>query len=667
MNPARNALTDFFRRRISRQLQIYVGAASVLALGITIWVNYRLTRAELLEQASSRAMEEVRDSANQLDDLVSRIAMLPKSIATLQQSYGRNPNPQMEQYIRELLNQTPKEDVYGLYIAYEDMDWKNPGSCIALHRKTWPALTPVEYDYHDARQEWYNGPKSSRTTYFTEPYFDQGSSNISMVSITTPIFDQDSHLIGVAGADLALDQIVAIVKEIKIRLHTQESLNESKPQSAYLANRTGRIIAHPDLSLILRKGFPGAHISTLPSGYEIAASAEGSTQLDLDKGSQRIFWCTAPKTGWKLVLTVPEEIILAPVFQMTIQTLTVGIGGVVLAVLLATLVARRLSKPVLELRSASMDLQEGRFDNLQLVSLSQRSDELGELARDFLAMAERIQAREKQLADLNQNLETTVQQRTSELAQALKEASKAKDTAESANRTKSAFLANMSHELRTPMNAIIGYSEMLMEEATDLGQDAFIADLQKIHSSGKNLLCLINDILDLSKIESGKMTIYCETIDLSTMIRDVADGVQPLVQKNRNRLEIEIQPGLGEIHSDLTKIRQTLFNLLSNASKFTEDGTIRLSVASGEENGTKKLKLTVTDSGIGISPEQMERLFEAFTQADESTTRKYGGTGLGLTISREFCRMLGGDITAESVVGKGSTFTVTLPFEPPKA
>jgi signal transduction histidine kinase len=367
------------------------------------------------------------------------------------------------------------------------------------------------------------------------------------------------------------------------------------------------------------------------------------------------------------VLTVPEEIILAPVFQMTIQTLTVGIGGVVLAVLLATLVARRLSKPVLELRSASMDLQEGRFDNLQLVSLSQRSDELGELARDFLAMAERIQAREKQLADLNQNLETTVQQRTSELAQAVKEASKAKDTAESANRTKSAFLANMSHELRTPMNAIIGYSEMLMEEATDLGQDAFIADLQKIHSSGKNLLCLINDILDLSKIESGKMTIYCETIDLSTMIRDVADGVQPLVQKNRNRLEIEIQPGLGEIHSDLTKIRQTLFNLLSNASKFTEDGTIRLSVASGEENGTKKLKLTVTDSGIGISPEQMERLFEAFTQADESTTRKYGGTGLGLTISREFCRMLGGDITAESVVGKGSTFTVTLPFEPPKA
>ena len=655
MNPARNALTDFFRRRISRQLQIYVGAASVLALGITIWVNYRLTRAGLLEQASSRAMEEVRDSANQLDDLVSRIAMLPKSIATLQQSYGRNPNPQMEQYIRELLNQTPKEDVYGLYIAYDDMDWKNPSSCIALHRKTWPALTPVEYDYHDARQEWYNGPKSSRTTYFTEPYFDQGSSNISMVSITTPIFDQDSHLIGVAGADLALDQIVAIVKEIKIRLHTQESLNESKPQSAYLANRTGR------------KGFPGAHISTLPPGYEIAASAEGSTQLDLDKGSQRIFWCTAPKTGWKLVLTVPEEIILAPVFQMTIQTLTVGIGGVVLAVLLATLVARRLSKPVLELRSASMDLQEGRFDNLQLVSLSQRSDELGELARDFLAMAERIQAREKQLADLNQNLETTVQQRTSELAQAVKEASKAKDTAESANRTKSAFLANMSHELRTPMNAIIGYSEMLMEEATDLGQDAFIADLQKIHSSGKNLLCLINDILDLSKIESGKMTIYCETIDLSTMIRDVADGVQPLVQKNRNRLEIEIQPGLGEIHSDLTKIRQTLFNLLSNASKFTEDGTIRLSVASGEENGTKKLKLTVTDSGIGISPEQMERLFEAFTQADESTTRKYGGTGLGLTISREFCRMLGGDITAESVVGKGSTFTVTLPFEPPKA
>ncbi len=236
--------------------------------------------------------------------------------------------------------------------------------------------------------------------------------------------------------------------------------------------------------------------------------------------------------------------------------------------------------------------------------------------------------------------------------------------ADEANQAKSTFLANMSHELRTPMNAIIGYSEMLQEEAEDLGQKEFIPDLQKIHGAGKHLLSLINGILDLSKVEAGKMELYLEEFNLAQLTHDIASTIQPLIAKNGNRLIAECPADTGKMRADLTKLRQTLFNLLSNASKFTENGTIRLEVTrcSGETTPAT-IVFRVTDSGIGITPEQMTRLFEAFSQADASTTRKYGGTGLGLAISREFCRLMGGDITVESEPGKGSIFTVTLPAQ----
>jgi PAS domain S-box-containing protein len=237
----------------------------------------------------------------------------------------------------------------------------------------------------------------------------------------------------------------------------------------------------------------------------------------------------------------------------------------------------------------------------------------------------------------------------------------AKETAEQANRAKSVFLANMSHELRTPLNAIIGYSEMLFEEAEDLGQVAFLPDLQKIQAAGRHLLALIKDILDLSKIETGKMDLYLETFDITPMIQDVVATIQPLVEKNRNILEVHGADGLGSMQADLMKVRQSLLNLLSNACKFTEQGTIRLDASRETMRGADWLMFRVTDTGIGMSPEQVEKLFQAFSQADASTTRKYGGSGLGLVISQRFCQMMGGDITVESAVGQGSTFTIRLP------
>ena len=233
-----------------------------------------------------------------------------------------------------------------------------------------------------------------------------------------------------------------------------------------------------------------------------------------------------------------------------------------------------------------------------------------------------------------------------------------KELAEAANRAKSQFLANMSHELRTPLNAIIGYSELLQEEVEDTSEANLLPDLQRIYGAGKHLLSLINDVLDLSKIEAGKMELYLETFDLNRMVAEVVSTIQPLIQQHENRLEIDCPPDLGMMIADMTKVRQSLFNLLSNASKFTQKGAIRLSIRREPDN---KVMLAVSDSGIGMDEAQLAKIFEAFTQADASTSRKYGGTGLGLAITRSFCRMMGGDIAVESQPGVGSTFTIRLP------
>jgi signal transduction histidine kinase len=280
---------------------------------------------------------------------------------------------------------------------------------------------------------------------------------------------------------------------------------------------------------------------------------------------------------------------------------------------------------------------------------------LTKIIRDFEESQKAVQLK-------SQELEKTITY-LQEIQLVTKQAQK---NAEDANRIKSDFLANMSHELRTPLNAIIGYSEILAEDAQDDGKPGMVEDLDRIRNAGRHLLSLINDVLDLSKIESGKMDLYIEFFDINKLVKEITDTVKPLCDKNNNQLIINCPDNMGFIESDSTKIRQSLFNLVSNASKFTNDGQIQLNITQESQlsgNGAASIFIyfQICDTGIGIKPEQITKLFQPFSQADNSTTRKYGGTGLGLAITKEFATMMGGRVTVTSEYGKGSTFTLCLP------
>jgi len=376
------------------------------------------------------------------------------------------------------------------------------------------------------------------------------------------------------------------------------------------------------------------------AGYEVLLAKEGKSALEITKEKKPdLILLDIEMPGWNGYETcehIKADPELAAIPILFLSTLT------------------RAKDKLRAFEAGGIDYINKPFEEKELLARVHTHVELYHL-RDKLE--QKINEQNKEISEYANHLELKVEERTEELNQA-------KKLAEEANITKSQFLANMSHELRTPMNAIIGYSEMLKEDADEMELTDFSNDLDKINSAGKHLLGLINDVLDLSKIESGKMELYLEQFKIEDIVNEVINTVQPLAQKRNNRFEVHfIKSPIKTIYADLTKTRQILFNLLSNSNKFSEDSTILIEVEyeSNQCSNENVIRFEVVDDGIGITQEQQNKLFQPFTQLDASTTRRFGGTGLGLSISKQFVEMMGGSICVDSRFGEGSAFKFYLP------
>ena len=469
----------------------------------------------------------------------------------------------------------------------------------------------------------------ARKVYYGPVYFRRESEPYMTLAIAGTRRDA-----GVSVAEVNLKLIWDVVSQIKV----------GERGHAYVVDAQGRLIAHPDISLVLRNTDMSRLAQMRAARGESDSPSETVQEAENIEG-RKVLTASAPVAplGWRVFVELPADEAYAPLYAALQRLGLILLAALGFAVLAGMFLAGRMVGPIQALRAGAARIGSG--DLSQRIAIK-TGDELEALANQFNDMAGRLQ-------ESYAGLEQKVEERTREVEEKSRQL-------EIASQHKSQFLASMSHELRTPLNAIIGLTEMMVTNAARFGTEKAAEPLRRVHRAGSHLLGLINQVLDLSKIEAGKLELSPETVTLAPLIDEVIGTARQLAEQNKNRLVVESQENLGSLTVDPMRLRQILFNLLSNACKFTKDGRVTLRVRKVVD-GRTWIEFAVADTGIGMTPEQQAKLFEEFTQADSSTARQYGGTGLGLAITRKLARMMGGDVTLTSEAGKGSTFTVRLP------
>ena len=470
----------------------------------------------------------------------------------------------------------------------------------------------------------------ARKVYYGPVYFRRESEPYMTLAIAGTRRDA-----GVSVAEVNLKLIWDVVSQIKV----------GERGHAYVVDAQGRLIAHPDISLVLRN----TDMSRLAQVSAAQTATGGGTservQESEDIGGRKVLTAYAPVAplGWLVFVELPATEAYAPLYAALERLALVLLAALGFAVLAGMFLAGRMVGPIQALRAGAERIGGG--DLSQQIRIK-TGDELEALADQFNVMAGRLK-------ESYAGLEQKVEERTREVEEKSRQL-------ELASQHKSQFLSSMSHELRTPLNAIIGLTEMMVTNAARFGTEKAAEPLRRVQRAGTHLLGLINQVLDLSKIEAGKLELSPDWVNLTPLINEVVDTARHLAEQNNNRLVVKGQENLGSLTVDPMRLRQILLNLLSNACKFTKQGEVTL-LARKLVNEGNWIEFAVSDTGIGMTPEQQAKLFEEFTQADSSTARQYGGTGLGLAITRKLARMMGGDVTLMSEAGKGSTFTVRLP------
>ena len=469
------------------------------------------------------------------------------------------------------------------------------------------------------------------------------------ILLSEPIYDDQDQLKGIIIA--MLDPfILQAIRELADFDHNGY---------AFIINSNGQIISHPfqaDASQISNK-------SNLEMLKELRTDNSGVGEYFSRLDQQMVVAGYASVTGldWGVIVQQPKQEISAKVQNLIWIQLRWGIIGLCFAIGVAYFLIRWIQTPLKALMESIALLIQNDFKGIISPASKSAPYEIQKLAVTMNMLTTRFQNSKDIIANMNISLQERIDEATQQLNQTNIELEKALIEAKSASEAKGSFLANMSHELRTPMNAIIGYGEILEEEMVDRELPELLPDIKKILSSSQHLLSLINDILDLSKIEAGKMELHLENFSLNTLFEDICESVQPLVAKNENQIRLIENNTNGNIYADQTKLKQIILNLISNSAKFTQKGEIEVILNNVRNNHRQCLEIQIKDNGIGMNEEQLSHVFNEFTQADSSTTKKFGGTGLGLAISEHFCQMMGGEIRVESSLNNGTTFFVTLP------